>query len=332
MLKFDAEKFVTEGEKAYSLRADIEQIALKVQKEGISNIFFTASGGSNAVMQPFNYWMESKSSIPSYLLTAADFLAVGSKKLNKNSIVILLSKSGDTKETVALAKKMEQLGIRTISIVNKDNTPLAHHSTYAVNTFGYHPQELAFYFLIGKIMQVNNEFNDYEQFADELKSLPGDMNIVAQEVDSKAKEFAEKYQNADYQIWVGSGDLWGTTYSYSMCVLEESQWLRTKSVSSPEFFHGTFELVDKDVPVVLLESEGATRPLDERVANFATKYTNQFTKFDMKEFTLSHISTKFRPIVEPSVMWAALRRISLHLEDIRDHPLTKRRYYRVVDY
>lgn len=332
MLKFDAEKFVTEGEKGYQLRNKIEKVAQKLFNDGIKNIFFTASGGSNAVMQPFNYWIESKSIIPSYLVAAADFLAVGSKKLHKDSVIILLSKSGDTRETVELAKKMEGLGIRTVSFVNKESTPLEKHSTFAIDTFGYHPQEMAFYFLIGKILQLNGEFSDYKKFADELKCLPEDMNTVAQQVDQKAKDLAEKIKNADYQIWVGSGDLWGTTYSYSMCVLEESQWLRTKSVSSPEFFHGTFELVEKDVPVILLESQGATRQLDERVAAFASKYTNEFTKFDMKDFSLPHISSEYRSIVEPSVMWAALRRLSLHLEDIRNHSLAKRRYYRVVEY
>lgn len=332
MIKFDAEKFIHEGEKVYNLRDKIEAIAIQLFNDGIKNIFFTASGGSNAVMQPFYYWMESKSNIPSYLTTAADLLASGNKKIQKDSLVVLLSKSGDTKETVAIAKKMEKLGIRTVSFVNKDNTPLQRHSTYTINTFGYHPQEMAFYFFIGKIMAKKGEFLEYDNFAKELKYLPADMNDVAKQVDEQAKQFAERYQSAGYQIWIGSGDLWGTTYCYSMCVLEESQWLRTKSVSSPEFFHGTFELVEKNVPVILLESEGNTRPLDERVAAFAKKYTNEFTVFDMKSFPLTHISKQFRALVEPAVMWAALRRVSIHLEKIRNHPLTKRRYYRVVEY
>ncbi|GEN48878.1 SIS domain-containing protein [Ligilactobacillus pobuzihii] len=332
MLKFDAEKFIDEGKKGYQLREKIEETATKLYDEGVRNIFFTASGGSNAVMQPFNYWMEIKSDIPSYLITAADFLATGSKKLKKDSLVILLSKSGDTKETVAIAKKMEELGVRTVSFVNKEDTPLQEHSTYTIDTFGYHPQEMAFYFLIGKILQKNQEFSDYERFADELKYLPEDMNLVAEEIDEQARNFAEKYQNADYQIWVGSGDLWGTTYCYSMCVLEESQWLRTKSVSSPEFFHGTFELVEKGVPVVLLKSEGPTRAMDDRVAKFASTYTDEFEEFDMSNFSLPHISKEYRAVVEAPVMWAALRRISLHLEDVRNHSLDKRRYYRVVEY
>lgn len=55
MIKFDAEKFIHEGEKVYNLRDKIEAIAIQLFNDGIKNIFFTASGGSNAVMQPFYY-------------------------------------------------------------------------------------------------------------------------------------------------------------------------------------------------------------------------------------------------------------------------------------
>ena len=270
MLKFDKQEFIDEGKKGYALRDKIEQVADKVYDDGISNIFFTSSGGSNAVMQPFHYLIETTSKIPTYLITAADFLASGNQQLNEKSLVILLSKS----------------------------------------------QEMGFYFFIGKILQRNGEFEDYNEFVKELEFLPADMNEVSYQVDEKAKKFAEKYQDAPYQIWVGSGDLWGTTYCYSMCVLEESQWLRTKSVS----------------PVVLLKSEGKTRAMADRVSKFAEKYTDEYEEFDMKSFKLPHISAKFRPLVEAPVMWAALRRISIHLEDIRHHSLDKRRYYRVVEY
>ena len=37
-------------------------------------------------------------------------------------------------------------------------------------------------------------------------------------------------------IWIGSGETWGETYLFSMCLLEEMQWIKTKSVTSSEFF------------------------------------------------------------------------------------------------
>ena len=51
-------------------------------------------------------------------------------------------------------------------------------------------------------------------------------------------------------------------------------------VSSPEFFHGTIELIEKDVCATLCMTEAETRPLDERVKRFLEKYTDKFTVFE----------------------------------------------------
>ena len=49
--------------------------------------------------------------------------------------------------------------------------------------------------------------------------------------------------------------MWGETYSYAMCVMEEMQWIRTKSVKAAEFFHGTLELLEKDGICALSEGK-----------------------------------------------------------------------------
>ena len=49
---------------------------------------------------------------------------------------------------------------------------------------------------------------------------------------------------------VGSGNLWGSTYCFAMCYLEEMQWIHTKSITAPEFFHGTLELLEEDTSIM----------------------------------------------------------------------------------
>ena len=332
MLNFDATEMEEKGQRIYSIRTEVEEIAKKVHEAGISNIFFTASGGSVAVMQPFEYILTTKSTIPVFSMTAAELVLTGHKQLNEKSLVILYSKSGDTKETIKAAEYLKESNIPTVGIVSKEKTPLEALTTYSINYLDGRPQEMPLYFLIMSIMNLNGEFPEYPRFVEELKQLPKALNAVREQADEKGKIYAEAFQNDPYQIWIGSGNLWGITYSYSMCVLEESQWLRTKSVSSPEFFHGTLELVEKDVCVTLLKTEGETRSLDERVERFAKQYTDKFTVVDTKEYDLPGISTEFREFFCAPVMWAALGRVSVHLEHIRNHSLDTRRYYRVVEY
>ena len=185
---------------------------------------------------------------------------------------------------------------------------------------------------VKKLLENKGFFDDYKQFADELKNLPAALVSVGKASEPKARAYAEKYKDDPYQIWIGSGNLWGPTYSFAMCVLEESQWLRTKSVTSPEFFHGTIELVEKGVCVALNMTEGQTRKLDQRVKDFVGQYTDDFTVFDTADYELPGISDKFRWMLSPVVINAVLSRVSKNFEQIRNHSLDIRRYYRKVEY
>jgi fructoselysine-6-phosphate deglycase len=117
-----------------------------------------------------------------------------------------------------------------------------------------------------------------------------------------------------------------------MCVLEESLWIRTKSVTSAEFFHGTLELVDKDVCVTLILGEGVTRSQDERVRDFVKGLSDKFTCFDTKDYRLEGIKEEYRKYLSPIVMGAILQRIGKNAEVLMDHSLEIRRYYRKSEY
>jgi fructoselysine-6-phosphate deglycase len=117
-----------------------------------------------------------------------------------------------------------------------------------------------------------------------------------------------------------------------MCILEEMQWIRTRPVHASDFFHGTLELVEAGVSVILLKGEDASRPLVERVEKFAPGYTEKVWVLDSADVDLPGISHEVRSLVSPVVLAALLERISAHLEILRDHPLTTRRYYKRVAY
>jgi fructoselysine-6-phosphate deglycase len=117
-----------------------------------------------------------------------------------------------------------------------------------------------------------------------------------------------------------------------MCILEEMQWIRTRPVHAADFFHGTLELVEPDVSIIVMKGEDESRPLSDRVENFVVKYSNEVTIFDTKDYELEGISEEVRPLVSPVVLATLLERISAHLEVVRNHPLTTRRYYKKVEY
>lgn len=332
MVTFNKETIIANYKYIYDQRASIEAIADALCEKGFDFLFFTSSGGSMAMMRPFENYVNEMSKLSVGSQISADFLAMGNNRLTNKSVAFLTSKSGDTKETLECAKVLKEQGVTIVSVLGKDNTPIGDLSDYTVVYKDGRPQELVFYFIIGKILYNNGCFAEYPEFADNLKNLGAALAQVRIDCDEKCKKYAADYCKEPYNIWIGSGDLWPTAYSYSMCVLEESQWVRTKSVSSPEFFHGTLELVEKDVCVTLIMTEGKTRAMDERVKNFVTPICDKFTVFDCKDYKLEGIEDRFRKYLSPVVMAAILQRIGKNMEVITDHSLEIRRYYRKQSY
>ncbi len=117
-----------------------------------------------------------------------------------------------------------------------------------------------------------------------------------------------------------------------MCILEEMQWIRTRPIHASDFFHGTLELLESGVSLILLKGEDAYRPLADRVEAFARDKTDRLTVLDTAAQDLPDISPETRALISPILLATMLERVSDHLARKRNHPLTTRRYYRLVAY
>ncbi|MBS5926557.1 MAG: SIS domain-containing protein [Clostridium sp.] len=337
MFNFDEKHYLEVCNNACGLRKEVENLADKLSKKGFENLFFIASGGSLAVTQTFEYIWKNKSKIPVYSEIAAEIVLTDNKQLTENSLVILQSKSGDTKETVAAARYLKERGITTVGIVRVEGSPLDKACDYSIietveNFAGSDPENIVLYYLLFRLLYNNGEFEQYNKFADEVSLIPEAMVDVRKQSDSFAHDFAEKYKDEPYQLWIGAGSLFGKTYSYAMCVLEEMQWIKSKSIQAAEYFHGTLEIVEKDTCVVSIKGEDECRVLSERVERFTEKYTDKFTVIDTKDYIVKGLSDEFRVIVGQLIVTAVVDRISVYLEKMRNHSLDIRRYYRVLEY
>ncbi|QRG68868.1 SIS domain-containing protein [Brevibacillus choshinensis] len=337
MLKFDSGLFLQAvGTDAIAEREKIERIVDEISAKGFSNLFLIGAGGTIAMMYPYEYLFKSSSTLEVHAEIAAEFMVMNHKHFSKDSVCIFASVSGTTKETVAAAQFCKERGATTIGLVANPETPLAEivdycistgHEKHSFDTFFIHLYMLAFRF-----MRNNNEFPLYDQFAKEVALLPQALLRSMEAFENRAEAFAIRHKDTDYHMLVGAGSLWGNTYSYAMCILEEMQWIRSKSIHAAEFFHGTLELVEEDTSVILLKGEDETRPLVDRVEKFAEKITKELFIIDTKDFALEGISEEMRPYFGISVNWAVLNRISAYLERERNHPLETRRYYRKMEY
>ncbi|MEC0207802.1 SIS domain-containing protein [Paenibacillus ehimensis] len=337
MFNFDRDRYKRIQGGAVACRDSINQAIEEITARGFTNLFLIGSGGAGILMSPAEYVLRTHSTLPVYREIAAEFVTMDHKHLNERSLVVLASLSGTTQETVEAAQYCKDRGAVTISFTGKAGTPLAGLTDYSIVNFAEDDTScesffIQFYLLAFRIMYNRGEFPDYDRLVAEWERLPEALLDVKERTEERAKAFAERYRNEDYHMMVGSGNTWGEAYYYAMCILEEMQWIKTRPVHASDFFHGALELIEKDMSLILLKGEDETRPLMDRVERFAKSYTDELTVFDTADYELAGISPAYRKYVSPIVAAALLERVSCHLEHVRNHPLTTRRYYRRVQY
>ncbi len=292
--------------------------------------------GTWAEWYPVMKYCKHLSNFPIYLENAGEFLVKQDLNyLTKDSLVLTSSASGNTKEILEACKLCINKGIRVYGFTKDETTPLAKLLTKAIyNPCGDCEDSYLLYFMLALRLYKNiGYFPQYDRWADQMKNLHTNLVRIREEFEPRAISVAKKYSKEPYTMIVGSGMLWGETYLFSMCILEEMQWKRTRPVKSADFFHGALELVDKDLPMFLIMGEDEYRSLDERVERFAKKFTDKLEVFDTKEFQLTDIDDEFRVIVSPMIITSILTdRLTANYELNTGHSLGFRRYYRQFEY
>ena len=337
MFNFNVPRYNKVLTDALAMTPEIERIADELCRDGYTNLFFIGAGGTYAHALPMKYWLDGSTTIESYSVIAAEFMLSGHKRFSKDSVCIFSSRSGNTKEIVQAAKFCQEAGARTVVYVSNDNTPVCDYATYKVTSFAEddHLCEAIYTFmilLIARLLKNRGEFESYDKFVAEYNQLPSYLLKAKETVESQCAEAAAEIAKHDYHMVVGSGMLWGEAYDYAMCILEEMQWFKTKSIHAAEFFHGTLELLEKDTSMILLYGEDETRQLMDRVFNFASKISECIQVFDTSKVELPFSKPEYRKIVSPLVIYVIMERLSCHIEKETGHSLNIRRYYRQMNY
>lgn len=338
MIGFDVEKFQSGAQAASGQRENIEKIADRLTEKGFTNVFLVGIGGTYAYQLQAGTFFKSWSSIPAFVENAAEFVQTENKLLTKDSLVVVMSASGNTKEIVEAVAYSKRRGATVIGFINEAGTPLAEASDYLITGCAFN----RYVFFEGSLFQLNvfvlrlihnaGEFPQYSKFISACGNIFQGLLDVRKQADAQAKAFADAYKDEPLHYLVASGNLWGGTYSFGMCVLEECQWIRTRTIHAAEFFHGTLEVIERNTSVLLFKGEDETRELTERVNRFVTKISDKVSVFDTKDYPLPGFEESLRGLAAPFIASAIFERISAHLEDQRKHPLEIRRYYRRFDY
>jgi fructoselysine-6-phosphate deglycase len=284
-------------------------------------------------MLPYELLMRSRSTFPTTAAIGKELMLIDDPSFGEGSVAVFASVSGTTEDVIEAIEYAKSRGVLTIGFTGLPESPFAAAVDVplvaAPKGWPYDVQLLLFTL---KLLSERGEFDGYDRFVQDLEKLPDVLVAAATQAEPVAEAFADAHKDTGYYFLVGGGNLWGLTYLYSMCVLEEMQWLQTTRVHAAEFFHGSLELIERDTSMLLFVGEDATRPLMERVQRFAAGHCDDVTTLDSRDFAMDGISEEFRGLVAPIVLDVVTDRFSKHLERVREHSLDLRRYYRVVEY
>lgn len=331
MLNFDEAKVRQDHQNGVDMIPEVEKVVDQICDEGYDNIFLFGIGGTLLYAgQIMHTAKQLECSLPLYLENATDFLYEGNKKFTKNSVVVIASLSGNTIEVEAAIDKAHEVGARVIGYVEVPESPLAKKVDHLVTTVG--GEYYWWYTVVLRFMKNAGEFDAYDKLTSQMKNLPDAVVQIYKDADEEMKNYAEKYCDEPITYLVGSGNLEDWAVCYGMCIMEEMQWMRTRPISAANFFHGTLEVIERDIPVILIKGEDKTRPEMDRVEKFVNRVSAKVTVFDTKKFALPGIDEEFRGVLSPIVMRSAFMRLNVHLEHCRRHPIDIRRYYKALKY
>ena len=240
---------------------DLSSVGLSEEEiKDISQIYIVACGSAYHVGIAAQYVIEDLAKIPVRVELGSEF-RYRNPLLDPKGLVIVISQSGETADSLAALRESKEKGVRTMAIVNVVGSSIAREAdsvfyTLAVpeiavaTTKAYSTQLMATYILALQFAKVRGEISDetYKNMIAELQTIP---DKIAKILDDKERIqwFASKQANAHDVFFVGRG------IDYAICMegslkMKEISYIHSEAYAAGELKHGTISLIEDDILVV----------------------------------------------------------------------------------
>lgn len=239
--------------------------------------------------------------------------------LSPNTLVIAISQSGETADTLAGVKLVKESGLEVLSIVNVKDSSIARESDYVLyinagpeigvaSTKAYTAQILILLLLSLEVGLLKGHIseNDFQKIRKELFEIPGQVAEILKQSDF-IKGVADKFLNSKYFMFLGRGVNYPTALEGAL-KLKEISYIHAIGYAAGEMKHGPLALVDKDLPVVFVNPvtsvyEKSINNLEEVKArggiilSVITKGDSRMQALSDFAFEIPHVNELFTPIV-----------------------------------
>ena len=242
-------------------RIDFSEVGLAEDfLKDLDRVYIVACGSAYHVGMAGKYVMEDLADTPVEVDLASEF-RYRNPKLMKNSLVIVVSQSGETADSLAALRLAKEKGVPVLGVVNVVGSSIARESDYILYTYAgpeisvattkaYSTQLIAMYLLAIEMAYVKGLISEerYRELIEELGRLP---EKIQKTLDDKERIqwFASKYANARDIFFIGRG----LDYAISMegsLKMKEISYIHSEAYAAGELKHGTISLIEDGTLVV----------------------------------------------------------------------------------
>lgn len=196
--------------------------------------------------------------------------------IDEKTMVIFVSQSGETSDTLAALKEAKSKGALTIAVTNVVGSTIsreAHKTIYTMagpeiavaSTKAYTTQVTIFYLLALYMAELRKVISKekYEEYLSEIKNMPEKIQNILDNCE-KIKTAAEYFKDRTNGFFIGRGLDYKVAVEASLKIKEVS-YVHTEAFASGELKHGTIALIEEGTPVVVIATQ--KNLIDKSVSN-----------------------------------------------------------------
>lgn len=228
--------------------------------QAVKQIYIVGCGSAYHVALAGQYVLEDLTKIPVRIDLASEF-RYRNPLLTQDDLVVIISQSGETADSLAALREAKAKGVKTLAIVNvvgssiareADNVfyTLAGPEIAVATTKAYSTQLIAIYLLAVQFGKVRGAISDktYAELVEELEALPEKIKRVLDDKE-RIQWFAAKFSGAKDIFFIGRG----VDYAISMegsLKMKEISYIHSEAYAAGELKHGTISLIEDGTLVV----------------------------------------------------------------------------------
>ncbi|MBD5537193.1 MAG: glutamine--fructose-6-phosphate transaminase (isomerizing) [Lachnospiraceae bacterium] len=246
----------------------IEELNMSDEElRSVRRIHIVACGSAYHTGVTAKYILEGLVRIPVEVDVASEF-RYRNPVLEENSMVIVISQSGETADTLAALREAKSRGFKVLGIVNVVGSSIAREADSVMYTWAgpeiavattkaYSAQLAALYLLAMKLGRVRGAINDtlFEALLADLKKLPNQIELLLGQKE-KIQRFANRYVGAKDIFFIGRGIDYAISMEGSL-KLKETSYVHSESYPAGELKHGPISLIEDGTLVVAVSTQPA---------------------------------------------------------------------------